>query len=146
MSDNRLVDFDKRSVSKTMTTAAAHSRRMLIALTEAHHRGPTDTWTAARDRAAKAAGIDRSYAARIWSRWQDMKDVSGEALIRLSSAYVALCVNSEKKEAAQAADGERIAREKAHEITMAAALERHSQQTRALGSRPSAPRAPSPLP
>lgn len=146
MSDTIHSARGTRSVSLTMTSAVTHSRAMLIALTVARHRGPADTWTAARDRTADDIGVERTYAARIWNRWQEMKDVSGEALIRLSSAYVALCLHSEKQEAAQVVDGERIAREKAHEITMAAALERHSQQTRALGSRPSAPRAPSPLP
>ncbi|MBB3997231.1 hypothetical protein [Aureimonas pseudogalii] len=142
---SRLVENDKSSVSKTMTTAVAHSRRMLVALTVAHHRGPADTWTAARDRAARAAGIDRTYAARIWSRWQDMKDVSGEALMRLSGAYVALCERSEAIEAEQTALLERIDLETAHEITLAAALERR-QQRMAAARASKVPQAPSPSP
>lgn len=96
MSDNRLVEFDNRRGANVMTTAVAKSFRLLEALTIAHHRGPSDTWTAARDRAAEAAGIERSYAARIWNRWQSMKDVSGEALMRLSDAYTAQCEHNEK--------------------------------------------------
>ncbi len=124
-----------------MTTAVAHSRRMLVALTEAQHRGPTDTWTAARDRAAKAAGIERSYAARIWNRWQDMKDVSGEALTRLSVAYVALCEANEARERRQIAEGERIALEKAHEIASATT---HSSGRERLGSQAASAAAAAP--
>lgn len=121
MSDNRLVARDNSSGNQPMSTAAAKSRRMLEALVIAHHRGPTDTWTAARDRAAKAAGIERTYATRLWSRWQEMKDVSGEVLIRLSAAYVALCEASENKEAELVLTGKAIARETADEIMAAAA-------------------------
>lgn len=64
------------------------------------HRGPRiDTWASARDRAAKAAGISSSTAARIWHRWADMKDVSGEALIRLMVAYESMCEAVERKTA-----------------------------------------------
>lgn len=56
-----------------------------------HHRGRHDTWTAARDRAAKAAGVELSIAKRIWQRWQDMQDVSGTPLLKLMLAYEALC-------------------------------------------------------
>ena len=58
-----------------------------------------DTLSAARDRAARVAGIDRSYAKRIWDRWQTMNDVSGEAYRRLREAYERAC---ERHEAAAA--------------------------------------------
>lgn len=141
MSDITHVARDKSSGTRSMTTAAAKSRRMLEALVIAHHRGPTDTWTAARDRAAKAAGIERSYAARLWSRWQDMKDVSGEALIRLSAAYVALCEASEIKEAELVLKGEAIARETADEIMAAAA---RSSRGECMGSKASQSASPAP--
>ena len=82
-----------------MTTAAAQSYHLLDALTRQQHRGRGDTWSAARDRAAKLAGVKRSYAKRIWDRWQDMKDVSGEALLKLQAAYDAACEKHEKKAA-----------------------------------------------
>lgn len=63
----------------------------LESLMKKHHRGPHDTWTAARDRAAKAAGIELTMAKRIWQRWQDMRDVGGETVIKLMTAYEALC-------------------------------------------------------
>jgi len=145
MSDIRRVARDNSSGTQAMTTAASHSRRMLVALTQAHHRGPTDTWTAARDRAAKAAGIERSYATRLWSRWQDMKDVSGEVLIRLSAAYVALCEASEDQEARLVVEGERIARDTADEIMAAAGLSRRAERVGSAGA-PKAPSSPQTLP
>lgn len=111
MSDKRLVEFDNKGVARVMSTAVVRSRRYLEALTVAHHRGPHDTWTAARDRAAKTAGIERSYAARIWNRWQDMKDVSGEAFMRLSEAYESLCEQAQEHERRLDAEGVRLARE-----------------------------------
>ncbi len=60
-------------------------------LTAARYRGRHDTWTAARERAAKAAGIDLSMSKRIWQRWQTMNDVGGETVIRLMLAYEELC-------------------------------------------------------
>ena len=55
------------------------------------HRGRHDTWSAARDRAAKDAGIETTIAKRIWQRWEDMKDVSGSALLGLMVAYEDAC-------------------------------------------------------
>lgn len=81
-----------------MTSIAAEANQMLVGLATAHHRGPHDTWGAARDRAAKAAGIEPSYAKRIWNRWQDMSDVSGNAYRSLKRAYDAQC---ERQEAAR---------------------------------------------
>lgn len=34
-------------------------------------------------------------AARIWHRWRDMKDVSGEALWKLAVAYEGVCADNE---------------------------------------------------
>ncbi|WP_192242950.1 hypothetical protein [Mesorhizobium silamurunense] len=64
------------------------------------HRGPrVDTWTSARDDAADCAGIRQSMAERIWHRWQCMKFVDGETLIKLMIKYEEFC---EKPEAAAA--------------------------------------------
>lgn len=68
-------------------------------LTQAVHRGPRlDTWTSARDRAARAAGISPAMAERIWHRWREMKDVSGGALIKLMVAYEVMHRASEAAE------------------------------------------------
>lgn len=59
------------------------------------HRGRHDTWSAARDRAADDAGIETTMAKRIWQRWEDMKDVSGSALLSLMTAYEDACQRNE---------------------------------------------------
>lgn len=62
------------------------------------HRGPgVDTWSSARDRVAKELDIPRATAERIWSRYRDMKDVSGVALMKLMLAYERMCAASEAK-------------------------------------------------
>jgi hypothetical protein len=67
----------------------------LEALMKLHHRGPRDTWGAARDRAAKSAGIEPTYAKRLWNRWQTMKDVSGGVFLALQEAYDKQCIHNE---------------------------------------------------
>lgn len=88
------------------------------------HRGPRmDTWASARDRAAKEAGISTSMAERIWHRWRDMKDVSGDALYKLMLAYENIYANDEAAlEAARAehrefnGETEKLARLIAHAV------------------------------
>lgn len=79
-----------------MNTAVEKSAFWLNEIARQQHRGRGDTWSAARDRAAKLAGIERSYAKRIWDRWQTMNDVSGEAVLRLQDAYDAICQKHER--------------------------------------------------
>lgn len=95
MSDNRRVVRDTKRGRIAMNTAVEKSAHFLNELARHHHRGRGDTWTAARDRAAREAGIERSYAKRIWDRWQTMRDVSGEAFMRLEAAYEAICKSNE---------------------------------------------------
>lgn len=129
MSVNQRVVRDTKHRVQPMSEAAVRlTYERLDALTKLHHRGRHDTWTAARDRAAKTAGIEPSYAKRIWDRWQSMKDVSGGAFYAIEQAYQRLCERSEAAEAAQATQAERIALATAHEITLAAALERRQQR------------------
>lgn len=78
-----------------MITAANEAKNWLEALTELEHRGRYDTWGAARDRAARKAGIKQTYAKHLWDRWQTMKDVSGEAYRCLKAAYDAQCDHNE---------------------------------------------------
>lgn len=107
MSDTRIVARDNRHGRQSMSDVAVQeARQWLEALTIARHRGPRDTWTAARDRTAKEIGLEPSYAARIWHRWDSMKDVSGGAYRRLRNAYDALCERNER-----AADLHRARRE-----------------------------------
>ena len=65
------------------------SLKRLEYLTQHQHRGRGDTWEAARGRAAKVAGIPASYAARLWHRASDMKDVAGSVYRALLLAYEA---------------------------------------------------------
>lgn len=97
-----------------MSTAVQESVDYLNALAKVHHRGRGDTWGAARDRAARMAGIEPSYAKRIWDRWQTMNDVSGEAYRRLRSAYERVCEANE--EAADRNDAERLAMRKTYAV------------------------------
>lgn len=91
MSDARRIARDaRRTVSGAATMerdAVGEARRMLEWLMRREHRGPSDTWTAARDRTAGRVGITRSYARRIWQQAERMTDVSGTALLRLQAAY-----------------------------------------------------------
>lgn len=104
MSDKRCVETDTKRGGGVMSTAVQESADYLNALARAHHRGRGDTWGAARDRAARAAGVEPSYAKRIWDRWQTMNDVSGETYRRLRSAYEAICQRNEEAAAGHRAE------------------------------------------
>ena len=136
MSDKKRVARDKRRVEDDSMSAVVESRKFLEALTIAQHRGPTDTWTAARDRAAKDAGIERSYAARIWNRWQSMKDVSGAAYRALQIAYDDMCERNENAAADTRRQREELAYEAADEVRGEPRLASHHAAHRPVG-RPS---------
>lgn len=96
MSDNRIVKSDNRIGELNMSVhVVIETRSMLEALTIASHRGPRDTWAAARDRTARGIGVKPTYAARLWHRWETMKDVSGDAYRSIRSAYEAQCIHNE---------------------------------------------------
>lgn len=106
MSDTGRVEFDTsdgafvmRALAETAGMGSAErAAYWLEGIAKQHHRGPRrDTWTTARDRAARSAGIEPSMAKRIWQRWRDMRDVSGDVLIKLMVAYEAMCVATEAK-------------------------------------------------
>ena len=98
MSDIKRVAGDtRRRGENAMNVAVIESYDFLSKLTLAHHRGRGDTLSAARDRAAKAAGVPRSYAKRIWDRYETMRDVSGENYRRLRAAYEASCEFHEER-------------------------------------------------
>lgn len=99
VSDKERVETDKRNGGGVMSTALGEASFYLNELTKMHHRGRGDTLTAARDRAAKGAGVPRTYAKRIWDRLDSMKDVSGEAYLKLRIAYEASCERHEAKAA-----------------------------------------------
>lgn len=92
MSDIRGVVRDTKRAEGDMSDAVAlESRNMLAELMKLEHRGPADTWTAARDRKAKKIGLEPSYAKRLWQRWETMTDVSGAAYRAIRNAYELEC-------------------------------------------------------
>lgn len=106
MSDAGRVEFDTLRGVRLMralaeTEGMSPSERAaywLEGIAKRLHRGPRrDTWSSARDRAADFADIEPSMAKRIWQRWRDMRDVSGETLLRLMIAYEKVCEASEAK-------------------------------------------------
>jgi hypothetical protein len=119
VSDSRIGEIANRIAGAAVSEAVAYSYGILEALTKAEHRGRGDTWEAARNRAAKRAGIPLSYAARLWHRWKDMRGVSGDVLLALQkakAAYDASCTYHETRAAELRAErlGERIAMDTRH--------------------------------
>lgn len=113
MSDTRCVKNDTKHDESSVMRALSDTEGMstperaefwLQGLAWSKHRGRHDTWTAARDRAAREAGIGPSIAKRIWQRWQDMNDVGGDALLRLMLAYEDACRRNEDAVAAYRAE------------------------------------------
>lgn len=113
MSDIRSAENDTNRDESSVMRALADTEGMttperaefwLQGLAWSKHRGRHDTWTAARDRAAKEAGVTVSIAKRIWQRWQEMNDVGGDALLRLMLAYEDACQRNEEAVAAYRAE------------------------------------------
>lgn len=94
MSDTRRVKSDPKQ-GKRMSSAANEAFDYLNALQQNEYRGWGDTATAARDRAAKKAGITPAQAERVWKRWQSMKTVNGDVYRALRNAYEATCIKIE---------------------------------------------------
>lgn len=99
MGDTKRVERDTKRPEADMPltidgdnkTAAQWAYEHILSVAEKEHRGRHDTWGAARDRAAQRLGIKRSYAKRIWNRWQDMRDVSGETILAIAARYDSIC-------------------------------------------------------
>jgi hypothetical protein len=94
MCDRRRVRSDLFR-GKFMSAAANEAFAFLNALTQKSFRGWGDTVTAARDRAAKQAGVSPAQAERVWKRWQSMKTVNGDVYRALRNAYEAACLANE---------------------------------------------------
>ncbi len=104
MSDSKRVRSDlKRGVS-VMSTAATEAFNFLNRLTQREYRGWGDTATAARERAAKQAGITPAQAERVWKRWQRMASVDGDVYRALRNRYEESCEVNEKAAAASRAE------------------------------------------
>ena len=105
MSDTKRVRNDlKRGFSVTMSTAATEAFGFLNKLTQRQYRGWGDTSTAARERAAKDAGITPAQAERVWKRWQRMASIDGDVYRALRNRYEELCLANEQAAAAYRAE------------------------------------------
>jgi hypothetical protein len=74
-----------------MSVAANEAFQLLNAGAVKEYRGWGDTRTAARDRAAKKAGVTPAQAERLWKNWQTMKSVNGDVYRLLRNKYGHLC-------------------------------------------------------
>jgi hypothetical protein len=91
MSDIRRVRNDLDRGKSDMSTAAAEAFQYLNAATKKEYRGWGDTASAARDRAARKAGITPAQGERLWKRWKTMASVDGDVYRALRNKYEALC-------------------------------------------------------
>lgn len=89
MSDTETVRIRTESRMNAMSTSicAAESFDLLNAGARSVWRGQGDTWTAARDRAAKEAGVTPSQAERLQKNWRTMKFPNGDVYRALLIKY-----------------------------------------------------------
>jgi hypothetical protein len=113
MSDTKRVKSDPKRGESVMSIAVGEAFKYLNAGTKKHYRGAGDTPTAARNRAAREAGISPAQAERIWKRWKTMASVDGDVYRALRNKYESLCVRVEN--AADAMEQERREIEEANE-------------------------------
>ena len=100
---------------KSMSTsiAAKEAFDCLNAGTRKEYLGWGDTRTAARDRAAKKAGVTQAQGTRLWKNWQTMASVDGDVYRLLLRKYGHLCAWIEN--AADAMERERRGIEESNE-------------------------------
>lgn len=83
--------------SMSISPAAAEAFEMLNAATRMEYRGWGDTQTAARDRAARKAGVSPAQAERVWKHWKTMKTPNGDVYRAFRNTYGHLCTWIENK-------------------------------------------------
>lgn len=131
MGDTRRVKSDPVQGNSDMSSsiAATEAFEYLNAGVRKHYRGAGDTPTAARDRAAREAGISTAQAERVWKRWRNMASVDGDVYRALRNSYEHLCSRIEN--AADAIEAKRREIEEPH-----ASLERtHTARRRDVEAR-----------
>ena len=87
----RYESAPKRDEQMSTSIAAREAFDLLNAAAKKEWRGWGDTRTAARDRAAKKAGLTPAQAERLWKNWQTMKTVNGDVYRALRNSYGHLC-------------------------------------------------------
>lgn len=114
MGDTRRVRNDPKQGNSDMSSsiAATEAFEYLNAGVRKHYRGAGDTPTAARERAAREAGISQAQAERVWKRWRNMASVDGDVYRALRNTYEHLCSRIEN--AADAIEAKRIEIEGTH--------------------------------
>jgi len=115
MSDTKRVKSDPKRGESVMSIAVGEAFEYLNAGTKKHYRGAGDTPTAARERAAREAGISPAQAERLWKRWRTMASVDGDVYRALRNRYESLCMRVEN--AAEALEQERREIEENNETT-----------------------------
>lgn len=93
MSEPRRCESAPKRGESVMSTsiAAKEAFEFLNAGMKQHFRGYGDTSTAARDRAAKDAGVTPAQAERLWKNWKTMKHPNGDVYRQLRNRYGHLC-------------------------------------------------------
>ncbi|TPJ70483.1 MULTISPECIES: hypothetical protein [unclassified Mesorhizobium] len=87
----RYASVPKRGEAMSTSVAAKEAFELLNAATQKEWRGWGDTRTAARDRAAKKAGLTPAQAERLWKNWQTLKFPNGDVYRLLRNKYGHLC-------------------------------------------------------
>lgn len=95
-----------RGKSMSNSVAAEEAFTLLNAATRNEYRGWGDTQTAARDRAARKAGVTPAQAERLWKHWRSMKSMNADVYRGLRNTYGHLC--SWIENAADAIEAKRI--------------------------------------
>ena len=93
----RCESVPKQGDTMSTSIAAKEAFQMLNSATVSEYRGWGDTRTAARDRAARMAGVTAAQAERLWKNWQTMKSVNGDVYRSLRNTYGHLCSFIEAK-------------------------------------------------
>ncbi|MCA0032722.1 hypothetical protein [Mesorhizobium sp. B263B2A] len=88
---SRYGSVPKQGDQMSTSVAAKEAFELLNAATQKEWRGWGDTRTAARDRAAKKAGLTPAQAERLWKNWQTLKFPNGDVYRLLRNKYGHLC-------------------------------------------------------
>lgn len=116
----RCVSAPKRGDPMSTSSVAAHEAfDLLNAATRNEYRGWGDTQTAARDRAARRAGVTPAQAERLWKHWKTMKSINGDVYRGLRNTYGHLCSWIENAAAAMEREAQEI--EASHAVDKGAA-------------------------
>lgn len=92
MCDRRRCESAPNEGEFMSESAAAHEAfEMLNAATRQEYRGWGDTQTAARDRAARKAGVTPAQAERLWKHWRSMKSMNADVYRGLRNTYGHMC-------------------------------------------------------